>query len=257
MEALIPVGLVLLFAGMFARKKKKTSGGGPLRPGPDVDRPTPTTRPPGPSDPLPGGSKGGHLPKDQGYAPPADMTTADLWVSPDCQAWVAGADWIPMAEGLDPYDYFIGYDNGRSYTEGAMELNQAAWDENLDVYAFEYKPGPLNVSVMQEFLYEMLAEEAPLCAETLPMPWEYDDPDEYDMDMEAWVASYPALVGLLEYARTEAAEVTAVQGVNVARHCGEYDEEYVGYRSMYNAWDDNMPAGVCDGIAFTPVWDEG
>ncbi len=95
-EPVVVVGGALLLLAMLGGKKKKGGGPGSL-----LD--------PKKSDPLPQGSKGGFLPKGKGYGSqiPQDMTSEDLWISDDCQAFVMGQNWLPMVDGMSAYQWML------------------------------------------------------------------------------------------------------------------------------------------------------
>jgi hypothetical protein len=256
---------------MMLMGKKKPGKVGPLKPG---DKPTPL--PPGtkkgPSDDLPPGSKGGHLPKNKGYRPPDDMTTTDIWVSPDCQAYLVGAEWYPTFEDQDAYTSFMaayGPDNADDprvqewvevisavFLQALQEADKAGrdfiiydgqrYEPNLwdfPGYLIGYFPTGI-YSPADAFTLGVLTEVAPLCADTVPMFQDFDAEDEWSDAYDTWVDRYPAIDDLMKIIRDEATVGELPEGQNVAlpRTPGDSPTSYVGARNMKNAWSDSIGA---------------
>jgi hypothetical protein len=253
---------------MLGGKKKKNGKVGPLKPG-DKPTPLPGGHKPGPSDPLPPGSKGGHLPKSKGYRPPDDMATTDIWVSPDCQAYVIGEDWWPTVEGQDPYMWFLDMYGLPYHADDpwavawhdfvrdmfARAVQQAA-DAGRDFIVYEGQNYGVNMwdfpgwdvgrfpdiySVADAFTEAVFEEISPLCAEEMPRFEQYGDDEEAWSDAwDEWAEKYPKMEELVAAIRWMAIEAEEPEGENVAapKKPGDKETTYIGARNLQNAWRD-------------------
>jgi len=272
MEPTVLVGGAIMLLMMLGGGKK---GGkhGPLDKG-DKPTPLPDGHDKGGSDGLPDGSKHGHLPKGKGYAPPADMTTTDLWVSPDCQAYVVGEDWYPTVEGMDPYVWFkTVYNEDAVFTAGTP---QAQWMEhvnevfymlrdeadaaNRDFILFEGNKYDLDFWAIPAYYFGrfndmmspadavatlVLREASPLCEGTMPLMGDYETEDDFSDAWEEWAARYPALADVYWIIRESAVDGELPVGLNQGYPKsgeGEGMIQYEGARNLQNAWYDSIGA---------------
>jgi hypothetical protein len=203
MEPTVLVGGALLLLMMLGGKKK-AGPSGPLKPG-DKPTPLPKDHPKGPSDPLPGGTKKGHLPKGKGYFPPDDMTTTDLWISPDCQAYLAGADYHPWVQGQDAYDWYRDIGLARDGTPIGVQAADLYWEKTGDDEPWNGELFPSHQSTADIFALMVIAEASPLCAETVPRFDQYEYYDDWQTAFHLWLTQYPALGELLVLLIEEAA----------------------------------------------------
>lgn len=232
---LILGGMALLM--LLAGGKKKGNGGN----GPIID--------PNNSDPLPGGSKAGYLPKGQGYGKqiPDDFTPNDLWISDDCQAFVMGQNWLPMVDGLSPYQWMMLPENLENWL-GIYE-HFAAQNEEMgpdaivldfggtfaarfpayklagntfgDFYTYaEVGIYPDQISMVSQFTREAVAQASPgagSCVDSLPAGGGNVTKAQWLQKFQAWRRDYPGfdyLLGLVSLA-----SVDGIQGAL---------DEYVG-----------------------------
>ena len=253
------------------KKKKRRPPGvitGPCVP-PNCKIPPPST---GPSDPLPPGSGGGHLPKGGGYRPPPGMKTNEVWVSDDCQAFIYGSEWFPVAGDKDAYQWFVDFvqrgdpDCGDWWSEyfqkRALEegLEGTEFVKGLKLWTWHVEPGdaisgffpgrfaswpsepaPNIPQTIPEptfaFAEEVLAELAPQCA---PPRWQdYEDSDEWIADYTAWRRQFPRMALLFDQAMALGAEGPLPVGQNLSLAT---NETYEGVRNMWNAHIDQVGA---------------
>ncbi len=277
--SLVILGGIALAIWLFGGKKKRRPGAGVIT-GPCVP-PNCKIPPPvvGPTDPLPGGSGGGHLPKGGGYRPPPDMKTNQVWVSDDCQAFISGSEWFPAAGGKDAYQWFTDYiftgtpewdwaDWWREYhagrmveviKEGGAELNHAealrAWswgvvpgDSISGFFQGRFPDWPVQYSTIKQsipeptfaFAEEVLTELAPQCA---PPRWrDYETSSAWVADYTAWRREFPRMALLFDQAMALGAEGPLPVGQNF--NTGT-EENYQGVRNMWNAHLDQI--GIATG----------
>jgi hypothetical protein len=202
MEPTVVVGGALLLLMMLGGGKKKGKHG-PLQPS-DEPTPLPEGHDKGPSDELPGGTKKGHLPKGKGYAPPSDMTTGDLWISPDCQAYVIGKDYYPTLAGMDAYDWYRDIGLARDSSPTGVEAAELYYAKTQDDEPWQGEIFPEHQATVDLFALQVLAEASPLCAATVPRFEQYDYYDDWEMAFHFWLTQYPALgellVAIIDYA---------------------------------------------------------
>lgn len=276
MEPTVLVGGAIMLLMMLGGGKKK-GGRGPLKEG-DSPTPLPDGNTQGGTDKLPDGSKHGHLPKGKGYAPPADMTTTDLWVSPDCQAYVVGADWYPTIEGVDAYIWFkTVYNADAVNTPGTLP---ALWVEHvMDVYymltgealeanrnfvlfdgnqygmklwdmpAWDFGRFNDMISPADAVATLVLREASPLCEETMPLMGDYDTEDDFGDAWEIWATQYPALQEVYWVIRGAAVDGELPVGINegLSKEEAGVGVQYEGARNLKNAFIDMTgPMGSMD-----------
>jgi len=229
-EPVVIVGGGLLLLALLGGKKK--NGGGPLKPLIDPDDPNKT-------DPIPGGSKSGWLPKGGGYGKqiPDGMTSNDLWVSDDCQAFVMGQNWLPTVGALSPYQWMAQEENLLKWNvinqtmlaeigdgsdpihtmPNAIVLDFAgqvgarvpgayvskslpsSWGDYNSYAEVGIYPSDLPMSV--RFAIQALADSSPsaaACAETLPGAGGANAA-QWQASFRAWRKEYPALDFLLSF----------------------------------------------------------
>lgn len=231
MEPTIVLGGAMLLLMMLGGKKKGGAGpAGPLKPG-DTPTPLPQGHDKGGSDKLPSGSGKGHLPKGKGYYPPDDMTTTDLWISPDCQAYVMGVDWHPWVAGQDAYDWYRDLGGARDSSPEGIDAANLYWDQTGDWEPWNGEAFAYHQSTVDLFALEVIMEASPLCAETIPRFEQYEYFDDWQTAFHLWLTQYPALGELLVLIVEDAAyggaqrELTAADGYTA-----------VGLANFDNAW---------------------
>lgn len=241
MEPTVLVGGAIMLLMMLGGGKK---GGkhGPLGKG-DEPTPLPDGHKKGGSDGLPDGTKKGHLPKGKGYAPPADMTTTDIWVSPDCQAYIVGEDWYPTVGGVDAYDWYRDIGGARDYSEVGAEAAGLYSDKTGEWEPWNGELFPDHQSTADLFAVLVMQEISPLCAETIPRFDQFDYYDEWDAAFKRWLTQFPALGELVIFIEEQAAFFGPLRSVqNREGEVGEVEANFA------NAdWDWWM-----SGIDFTP-----
>ncbi len=282
--SLLFIGGAAFVLWLIGKKKKRRGAPGvitdPCRtpdcgPG-DVTIPPPNT---GPSDPLPPGSGGGHLPKGGGYKPPP-MGPDQLWIADDCQAFVYGSEWYPTTAGKDAYMWFTDYiftgtpewdwaDWWREYYSGRVgEIIQEGGVEPdnhahaLKMWSWGVVPGdsisgffqgrfpdwPSQYTTIKQtipeptfaFAEEVLGELAPQCA---PPRWrDYETASEWVADYTAWRRKFPRMALLFDQTMALGAEGPFPVGQNF--NTGT-EESYQGVRNMWNAHLDQL--GIAKG----------
>lgn len=264
-EPVVLGGAALLLMMMLGGKKKKGGPVGPLAPG-DKPTPLPPGHQAGPSDPLPGGSKYGHLPKDKGYAPPPDMTTTDIWISPDCQGYLVGADWLPsVGGGMEPgmwlHDVFLS-GGGTPWLDWIVEqgpFGMADMSESRFMVGYLYGRYPDLEAPMDNFARSVLSEASPLCAETMPHQWDFGeanmDEDAFRDAYTAWAQEYPEMDKLMGEIIREAAGVEEGTGDYPIIEIADPADPNFPFQvraNMNEVWDVFVFGYLAEGIEFNP-----
>jgi hypothetical protein len=201
------------------------------------------------------------------------MTTSDIWVSGDCQAYVIGEDWYPTVElstgRVDAYQWYqkvygapllsgdpvmTNWDNAgyAQYSEALQKTDYKkppVYDgkrtECVDTWCwpwYEMAMFPDVYAPADAFAQAVFAEVSPECAAQLPKWEDFDDIESWQRAYDDWAQKYPAMQEMLGHIRELgiSGEMPIGENLRARRKKGEPRfTPYVGSRNLKNASADS------------------